>query len=374
MLEQTKESLVRFMEDTEHLPVPGKALLICKGNKEVFRHYQGEVRPETIYRVHSMTKLFTVTAAFQLFEKGLFLMEDPVSLYLPEYEHVTVWDEELGAPRAPKTMLKMRHLFSMTGGFTYEGDSCETERRTAQLEQRLDREYPGKTFTLRQYVRELASVPLAFDPGAHYRYSHGHDVLGAIVEELSGEKLGDYFRHHIFHPLGMKDTFFRCPADRRKDLASYNADWWPDDYYDESARFEQAGGGLLSTLDDYMTFAKVLTLGGTSEQGVQILGRKTLELMATDQLNETQKQDFYLEFMKGYSYGFGVRTYVDPALGGCPGSVGEFGWCGTGGTYVLCDPKQQLTLVYMHQNDPKLEEYLQPRLRAILYSDSQLAR
>ena len=138
--------------------------------------------------------------------------------------------------------------------------------------------------------------------------------------------------------------------------------------------YEQPGGGLLSTLDDYMTFAKTLTMGGAAPDGARILGPKTLELMATDQLSDIQKQDFYLEFMKGYSYGFGVRVYVDPALGGCPGSVGEFGWCGTGGTYVLCDPKQQLTLVYMHQNDPKLEEVLQPRLRAILYSDPDLAQ
>ena len=374
MKEKTRQSLIRFMEDTEHLPVPGKALLISKGFNDCFEYYQGEAAKNTVFRIHSMSKMVLATAALQLFEQGLYLMEDPVSLYLPEFAHLTVWDEGEGCAKPAQNVMKIRHLFTMTSGLTYNGDDCYTARKVQELDDRLDVEFPGKTYTLQHYVAELAKIPLKFEPGTHHTYSHSHEVLGVLVERLSGMSIGDYFKKYIFDPIGMTETWFTLPSDRKDDLASYNATWWPDDLYDEGALYQQPGGGLLSTLQDFAKFAKVLTMGGTTEDGHVILGRETLKLMATDQLNDVQKQEFYLEFMKGYSYGFGVRVYIDPALGGCPGSVGEFGWCGTGGTYVLCDPAKELTLVYMHQNDPKLEEYLQPRLRAIMYSDNDLTQ
>ncbi len=125
---------------------------------------------------------------------------------------------------------------------------------------------------------------------------------------------------------------------------------------------------MLSTTDDYMKLARTLTLGGTSPEGVKILGRKTIELLRMDHLNAEQKQDFNWDYLKGYSYGLGVRTLVDPAAAGVPGTVGEFGWCGVLGTWVLMDPEEELTVVYMHQRYPNLEAYVQIHLRQMIYS------
>ncbi|MBQ0000222.1 MAG: beta-lactamase family protein [Clostridiales bacterium] len=366
MNERAKEALIRFLEERDELDVHGNSLLVFHKDKEIFRHYTGEVNKDTLFRIFSMTKVVTVTAALQLFELGKFTMEDPVSKFLPEFANMTVWDEEKQEAVPAKNEMRMRHLFSMSAGITYEGDSCETERQYVKLKEELMKEYPH--YTTQQYIRMLPKAPLAFEPGSHWRYSLCHDVLGAVIEVISGQLLGEYMHDHIFAPLGMEHTFFRCPAEYRSRMATKMlGDHFSDDMFAEENRYEAGGGGLLSTLDDYMKLANTLTRGGTSENGVRILGRKTIDLLRSDQLNEEQKKDFNWDYLNGYSYGMGVRTNVDPAKSGISGSVGEFGWCGVMGTWVLMDPEEELTVVYMHQRFPNLEKYVQTHLRAMIY-------
>ena len=363
-----EEALTAFLEERERLDVPGNALIVRHGNDELYRHFSGTARPDTLFRIFSMTKVVTVTAALQLYERGLYDMDDPVGDYLPEYARPTVWDDRRQAAVPALNTLRIRDLFCMSSGLPYGGDGFETARQVAAKAAELEAKHPGQGYSTLSLVRSLGSVPLAFEPGTHWMYGMSHDVLGGLIEVLSGLTLGEYMRKHIFEPLGMHDTFFRCPEGQEHRLADFPTGGAPLVSYGPQARYEAGGGGLLSTADDYMKLASALTAGGISRQGVRILSRKMVDLMRMDQLDETQKKDFNWGYLKGYSYGLGVRTLVDPAKAGIPGSVGEFGWCGVLGTWVMMDPAERLTAVYMHQRTPNLEAYVQRHLRPMIYA------
>lgn len=367
MNDKQKTALVRFLNDRQRLDVTGNALLVRHRGKEIFRCFTGEANEDMLFRIFSMTKVLTVTAALQLYEQGLFAMDDPLGDYIPEYRSMTVWDQQTNEARPAKNAIRIRDLFCMSAGLTYEGPGNATSRKLMEVRQELGKAYPNEGYTTLQYVRAMAQAPLAFEPGTHWNYSLCHDVLGGLVEVLSGMTLGEYMKKAIFQPLGMEHTFFRCPEAWRGRMATYGSAE-QDRMFGPEARYESGGGGLLSTADDYMQFAEAMTRMGTSREGVRILGRKTVELLRMDQLNAQQKADFNWDYLKGYSYGLGVRTLVDPALGGVPGSKGEFGWCGMLGTWVLMDPEEQLTAVYMHQRYPNLEKYVQTHLRPMIYS------
>lgn len=362
-----KNNLIRFLEDREHLDVPGNGLLILHKDTEVFRHFTGEATENTLFRIYSMTKVVTVVSALQLLEAGRYTLNDPVSMYLPEYKNITIYDPETRTGVPAKTEILVRHLFTMSAGLTYPGDGEGTPKMLAEITAELEAQYPGEAYTTQQYIRALPSRPFAFEAGTHWNYSLCHDVLGALIEIWSGQTLGEYMNKHIFQPLGMNHTFFRCPEGERKNMAA-NLTGFSDAKYGPQAKYEAGGGGLLSTITDYMKFANTLTRGGTSVDGVRLLGRKTIDLMRMDHLQDAQKQDFNWDYLSGYSYGLGVRTLVDPAAAGIPGTIGEFGWCGVLGTWVLMDPEEELTVVYMHQAFPNLEKYVQTHLRAMIYS------
>ena len=366
MNDAQKQSLIRFLNDREHLDVTGNALLVRHRGGEIFRCFTGDADDQTLFRIYSMTKVLTVMAALQLYEQGLYAMDDPLGEYIPEFRSMRVWDAAAGKAVPAKNPIRIRDLFCMSAGLTYEGTGGETARTLLEIRKKLEAELPGEQYTTQQYVRLMAQAPLAFEPGTHWNYSLCHDVLGALVEVLSGQLLGEYMREHIFAPLGMQHTFFRCPEELRAHMATHS-DPGGDAKFGSEARYESGGGGQLSTADDYMRFAEALTNWGTSPDGVRILGRKTVELLRMDQLNEQQKCDFNWDYLAGYSYGLGVRTLVDPARAGIPGTKGEFGWCGVLGTWVLMDPEEQLTAVYMHQRYPNLEKYVQTHLRPMIY-------
>lgn len=367
MREESRKSLIDFLENRKTLDVSGNSLLVFKNDREIFRHYTGDVKQDTIFRIYSMTKVLTVVSALQLFELGKFAMDDPLYLYLPEYENIHIWNEELKKSVPAQNKIRIRDLFCMSSGLSYEGDYGVTPKQLLEIRNSLEAQYPGESYSTLQYIRLLPKADFAFEPGTGWQYGLSHDVLGALIEVLSNQTLGEYMKEHIFNPLGMEHTFFRIPEEMKCLLATHSADIKEDAKYQPLARYESGGGGLLSTLDDYMKFANTLTRGGTSTDGVRILGRKMIELMRMDQLNEIQKKDFNWSYLKGYGYGLGVRTMVNPAVSGIPGSIGEFGWCGVLGTWVLMDPVEQLTAVYMHQRYPNLEEYVQTHLRPLIY-------
>ncbi|MDP4091165.1 MAG: serine hydrolase domain-containing protein [Bacillota bacterium] len=338
-----------------------------------------QISPDTIYRIYSMSKVITSTAALMLYERGLFLLNDPLEEYLPEFKNPMVYRYTPNGSlyTSPSTRpILVKDLFCMSSGLTYPGDNVETARHIGRVMKDLSQnEAAGGKFDVQAFSKAIAKVPLAFDPGTHWMYGFSHDVLGALIEVLSGKKFGEFLKDEIFEPLGMKDTFFRIPEDKKHRLCSlYNrsddgiltknenmdADFMP------GAVFESGGGGLLSTLRDYTRFAHMLARGGELD-GVKILGAKTIQLMSTNHLSSQQLKDFDWPFQAGYGYGLGVRVMMDPPAGGCNGSLGEFGWCGMAGTWVLIDPKEELSAVYMQQMLPNFEAYHQPRLRALIY-------
>jgi len=363
----------------------GCSCSVSLGDQTVFSDYAGyaeleskkPIAPDTIFRIYSMSKVITCTAALQLFEQGHYLLNDPLYEYLPEFKNVNVckYNPSGAISYVPASQpILVKHLFTMSSGYTYGGDHLETARRINKVNRKLDE---GKSrVTVRDYAKMLAEeVPLAFEPGKHWQYGLSHDILGAFIEVISGKTFGQYLNENIFEPLDMKDTFFRIPDSKKDRLCAYyrrsedgtmtkitNA----DDNYQPDALYESGGGGLLSTLGDYTRFAQTLACGGTRD-GVRILGRKTIELMATNHLSPRQLVDFDWPYQAGYGYGLGVRTMIDKPAGGCNGTVGEFGWCGLAGTWVLVDPSENLSAVYMQQMDPNFEAYHQPRLRAVIY-------
>ncbi|WP_274651078.1 serine hydrolase domain-containing protein [Paenibacillus humicola] len=333
------------------------------------------IEGDTIYRIYSMTKPITCTAALMLYERGLFLLNDPLEQYLPEFGSPMVYryngyGSRMAVPAAGP--IRVKDLFAMTSGLTYGGNSTETERQTEAVFKDA-----VSTMDMRALSKALAAVPLAFDPGTGWKYGASHDVLAALIEVLSGETFGEFLRKEIFEPLGMTDTFFRIPESKRDRLSKLYAraedgtltpDTGRDAPFQPGCRHESGGGGLLSTIGDYTRFAQALARGGELD-GVRILGRKTVQLMATNRLTPQQMQQM-AEFNpknKGYGYGLGVRVLVDPAAGGINGTIGEFGWAGMAGSWVLIDPKEELSVVYMQQLVPPLDGYIQPRLRSVIY-------
>lgn len=365
----------------------GAACSVARGGEILYEEYFGSadlegnkpIAPDTIYRIYSMTKVITCTAALMLYERGLFLLNDPLEEYLPEFKNPQVYRyNAYGALSVSPAAgpIRIKDLFTMTSGITYEGKRLETEREVKKVRDELKRkEAAGEPYNVRALSKALAAVPLAFDPGTHWHYGLSHDVLGALIEVLSGKTFGQFLKDEIFDPLGMEDTFFRIPEHKKDRLCSlYNrADDGTltkntslDAHFQPDALFESGGGGLLSTLSDYSKFARVLACGG-EWNGVRLLSPHTVRLMATNHLGPQQLADFDWPFLAGYGYGLGVRVMIDPAAGGSNSSIGEFGWCGMAGTWVLIDPKEQLSAVYMQQMLPNFEAYHQPRLRAAIY-------
>lgn len=332
-----------------------------------------EITPDTIYRIYSMTKVITCAAALMLYEKGLYLLNDPLEEYLTEFKNPQVYRyNEYGAKSLSPTEspIRIKDLFTMSSGLTYGGDGTETERLTRTL-----MENAAATTDMQALSKALASVPLAFDPGTHWKYGTSHDVLAALIEVLSGQTFGEFLQKEIFDPLGMTDTSFRIPDNKRDRLCTMydraeDGTLTPnirmDARYQPGSRHESGGGGLLSTIGDYSRFGQLLAKGGELD-GVRILSPKTVQLMATNHLSPQQHKDFNWSQMSGYGYGLGVRVMIDPAAGGINGSIGEFGWAGLAGSYLLIDPKEELSVVYMQQLLPSLEPFIHPRLRAAIY-------
>ncbi len=365
---------------------PGCACVIARRGDVLYERYMGfadieskrAASPDTIYRIFSNTKPITCTAALILYERGTFLLNDLLGDYLPEFKEPRVYRATAGSSAAApaKSPIRIKDLFTMTSGLCYPGDSSETARRTGALQRDLDeKERRGTKYDVRAFSRALADVPLAFEPGTGWMYGLSHDVLGALIEVLSGKTLGRFMQEEIFHPLGMNDTSFRMPEDKKGRMCSLY-DRSPeglltkktsmDAHYQPDAIMESGGGGLLSTIGDLNRFGQMLACGGRF-QGRQILGRKTIQLMSTNHLGPKQLADYNWDYLAGYGYGLGVRVMMDPAAGGCNGSLGEFGWSGLAGTWLLVDPREELSAVYAQQMMPNFEARHQPRLRNVIY-------
>lgn len=319
-----------------------------------------------LFRIYSMTKPVTAVAAMQLYEQGLFQLDDPVSEFLPEFEELEVHTQE-GPTKAQKQMT-MHQLLTHTTGLSYgfyPDDPVDKAYIDADIWSAVD---------LDDFVSKIADLPLQFEPGERWHYSIASDILGAVIQRISGVPLNEYFEKEIFEPLGMVDTFFQVPGSKLRRLLPVHAinqetgvleTISPNDYAQgesecaalcdyENVTLYSGGAGLLSTANDYLRFALMLRNGGVLD-GQRILGAKTIHYMMRDHLGDLANK------AEGRGFGLGFGVVMDTARAGVLGSHGEVHWSGSAGTTFWLDRVEDLIgigLVQVVSPRPELRDDL----------------
>lgn len=363
MFEQTKALCEHFLD----MGIPCFDLIIYKDGECILRHMGGYADPENKiplkgnekYHIYSCSKLITCVAAMQLWEKGGFSLEDDLSDYLPAFAEMTVKTND--GIRKAKKKIKIRDLFQMTSGMGYD-------MHTPQLEEYYS--IPGNNCPTVETVNMFAKNPLEFEPGDGWKYSFSHDVLGALVEVLSGEKFENYVKTHIFDPLGMEHSSFLHPIEDWDGFAKqYSYDSKTGQFLPAwrfwchlGKEFAGGGGGCVSTVEDYIKFLEALRTGDV------ILKKETIAMMATDCLTDRQREKYtYTYGTVNTSYGLGMRAPRKDAV------HKEFGWAGAAGAYASVDPELNISFYYSQHvlNPPNrpLRRWLYDTIRADLLGE-----
>jgi CubicO group peptidase (beta-lactamase class C family) len=381
---------------------PGTRLLVYRRGKIVHSTVQGfadlerkvPVRDDTIYRIYSMTKPITSVAFMMLFEEGRVALDEPVHKYIPEWKNLGVFV----AGTAPAFLTRplsrpmlivdlLRHTSGLTYGFQQRSnvDAAYREKGIGEV---------VKAGTLETMIEDLAKIPLEFSPGEAWNYSVSTDVIGYLIGKITGQPFERFLKERIFDPLGMHDTDFFVPADKvHRFAACYSADpkgamtchaterkgtlTLQDDPTTSSFLSPPAlisgGGGLCSTVADYLTFCRALINGGELG-GVRLIGPKTLKLMTTNHLPggrdlpEMSRSLFSEAIYNGIGFGLGVCVTMDPAKTLIPGSRGEYAWGGAATTSFWIDPAEELIAIFMTQVLPSSAYPVRRELRTMVYS------
>lgn len=321
------------------------------------------MRSDSLFRIYSMTKPIASVAAMMLVERGQLLLSDPVARHLPEFAQQQVWTPQGLVPvQRPATV---HDLLRHTAGMSYEFlGNGPVEQSYAALG------LHSRERTNAEHVQALARAPLLLQPGSGWVYSRATDVLGRLIEAVSGQSLGAFLQQEIFEPLGMHDTGFAVPERDWPRLAepfAHDPDGGvPMQVFDprQPALLENAGGGLLSTAMDYARFLHCLSQGGTTGT-VRLLSSQTLDFMTADHLGSLPLRCDLLPPGHGFGLGFAVRTA--PGLAPVPGSAGQYYWGGIAGTTFFVDPAQELYAVLMVQA-PNQREHYRELLRHLVYA------
>ncbi len=356
-----------------------------------------EIRSDSIFRVYSMTKPVTSVAAMMLYEEGAFQLDDPIARFLPEFtdmQVVTGGDADDPVLEPARSLITMRHLLTHTSGLTYEFAQVSP---ADEFYRRAGIGFSASSGSLESMVRKLAEQPLQFHPGTQWNYSVSTDVLGRVVEVISGQTLDRFFSERIFTPLGMEDTAFHVDASKLDRFAAqYTSSRMnpPPRQTDEitevlpepvgglklndppEGRFAappailSGGGGLTSTTADYLRFLQMLRNGGEFD-GERLLGRKTLEYMRCNHLAGSMADMGQPRFNNahmgaGLGFGLGFAVVLDPARTQTMGSVGEYFWTGMANTQFWIDPAEDLMVIQMAQLIPSTLVPVRRELRALV--------
>ena len=377
------DDLKAYQDSLQKYGVAGNDLAVYVNFKPVYRYMTGwqnmeerrQITKDTVYKMYSMTKPVAVTAAMQLYECGLFQLDDELSRYLPEFTNMQVYEKSaVGTTRIvpAKEPIRIRHLFEMTAGFDYSKDSEEMKQWISQA---------NSNHTLADFTKLLARLPLQFEPGTHWLYGTSHDVLARFVEVLTGMTIGEYMKKYIFDPIGMASATFHMTAEQERNLCVHyklgsNGNLERETNYVSmycGPRMEGGGAGLVMTVDDYAKFTAMLTNRGVAENGERILAGATVDLIRTNRLTAGLLEDYVNVFPScaGYGYGLGVRTLIDRAQNGALSPLGEFGWSGALGTYMSADPTNKVAFVHAMQatkdeNRPRIRKAIQSLVYAAL--------
>ena len=387
-LEHLSRHLDAYVDDGR---LPGVYCLVARQNKVVYLHHYGRrdiendrpVELDTIYRFFSMSKPITSVATMQLYEQGRIKLTDAVETYIPSFADMQVWDggsAEKPRLRPASTKMTIHHLLTHMSGLTYgfmHAHPVDTIYRKSGFDFGIRHEGLAAT------CDALAELPLMCDPGAAWNYSHSTDVLGRIVEVVSGKSFGQYLQDHILGPLGMVDTGFRVRDGQAHRLASNYfphpqtgmaalldaADTSP---FQNDPTWEGGGGGLVSTMSDYHRFCQMLMNGGTLD-GQRIIGRKTLQFMTMNHLpggKDLQSSGTPLWSETPYigvGFGLGFSVQIDPAQTQVISSPGEFAWGGAASTAFWCDPAEDLHVIFLTQLVPSSHHPIRPELKQLVY-------
>ena len=342
--------LTAFLDDFPKKGLPEADLAVTLNGEPVYRHMTGysdaaRTKPasaDDLYWIYSTSKVITCVAAMRLVEEGRISLDDPVSKYLPAYKDITVKRPD-GSITPAKNEMKVLHLFLMGGGLDYDKEP------PAVLE--LLKTKPDASTA--EVCNALAYKPLAFEPGTHYKYSLCHDVLGGIIEVVTGMKFGEYLKKNIFEPLGMNDTGFYPNEEQLSRIV---------DIYDFSrgdgsavlhgpltpcrlsGAYESGGGGMFSKTDDYIKFVTCIANGGRTPDGFSILRPETIEMLKVPRLCPAARADMVNTRLHGYSWGLCGRVHENAVYSMSKSPVGEFGWDSAGAAFCMMDTENHVAL------------------------------
>jgi CubicO group peptidase (beta-lactamase class C family) len=371
--------------------LPGMTVAIMRKGELAYAHTCGKadvernkpMRPDTIVRIYSMTKPLTSTAIMMLYEEGHFQLDDPISKFIPGFRNQRVYSggsrgkiESVPAERD----INFRDLLSHTSGLTYgfmESNPVDALYRAKGAD---GVDYGTAETSLKEVTEKLATFPLIAQPGKAWNYSVSTDVLGYLVEVISGRPFQDYLVEKVIKPLGMVDTDFYVPAAKHERFAAnYNAgpggklvllDDPAKSRYLAPRRVNSGGGGLVSTASDYLRFCRFMLNKGELD-GVRLLGRKTVELMTSNHLGGDMADMGMPRFSEspyyGIGFGLGFSVMIDPAKAHILGTKGEYAWGGAASTAFWCDPQEDMAVVLLTQLMPSSTYAIRRELRVLSY-------
>ena len=365
-----------FKHEIDKGTVPGVTVMVARRGQIGWFEAIGRQNPatsqpmshNTIFRIFSMTKPIVSLGIMMLLEDGHFLLNEPVAKFIPEFAKQKVGIEhngrlELVALQRPMTI---QDLLRHTSGITYDHTGNSLVQQLYQQSRLRSRK-----ITNAEHAAMGAEVPLICQPGAEWNYSRSTDILGRIIEIVSGKTLGAFLTERVLAPLQMAETAFFTGEENAGRLAEpFPTDPWSGEKVQlfnmlDKPAMESGGGGLVSTTMDYARFCQMLLDGGTLD-GTRLIGRKTLELMASDHLGPNVAiKGTLLTPGHGFGLGFAVRT--QQGIASFPGSIGQFFWSGIGGTFFWIDPKEELFAIFMSQG-PGQREYTRTLVRNLVYA------
>lgn len=335
---------------------------------------------DTIYRMFSMTKPVTAVAIMILYERAKLLLTDPVSKYLDGFHNQMVWSEKGLIPVERECTIQ--DLLNMTSGLLYPDSNTAVGRLMEEVFSKVEEERAaGIEIDTVEFANRMGRCPLEFHPGERWRYGTSADILGAVIQIITGSNFAKFLKDEIFIPLGMVDTDFYVPEEKISRFAQiyeYKIEkgglvpcLWQHlglNDYRSIPQFESGGAGLVSTMDDYSKFALMLCNNG-KWNGNGILGRKTMEYLRQPQVFGHRATYKDWASLKGYEYGNLMRYLVDQNEGATIVSLGTFGWDGWTGNYFFVDPIENLIMIYMVQNANGTNVELINKLQSVIYSN-----
>ena len=330
--------LDREMDALKALGLPCFELQVRRNHELIYCAKSGEEGIGKRFFLYSATKVMTVSAAMRLWQEGRLELDAPVSKYLPAYADAYLLKDNV--PCAPETVMTVRHLFTMSAGLDYRLDTPYIREAASQ---------PGAN--TRSIVNAFIKRPLSFLPGDRFQYSLCHDVLGAVIETVTGMSLADAMRSTIFEPLGMQHTSFVFDQGELAPKYIYDNGAYrpaaPQNAYILAPGYCSGGAGAVSDAGDLSLFADALACGGLGWNGYRLLERETIDLMRADQMPAVLKNNnFSCAAGEEFSYGLGVHTLVKP-IGETPAPPGAFGWDGAAGAYLMSDPQNALSVAFI---------------------------